>query len=332
MSLSVAVMAHPKRAPFVEKLLCQLPDARVVWDVRGDRWDTGRRSMLAHEPEADWHVVIQDDAILCRDFLAGVEAVLAHVPQVPVSFYTGKCRPHGAAVANAVRDAKALGRPFVAMPGPLWGVAVALPVALIEAMVTNCDRWPGILNYDARMATHFAASRIECWHTVPSLVNHRVGPGNPSLVPGRGSSPARVAHNWIGDRSPFDIDWSGGALRPPDLHVPDNLEEDVNRVKLATSEPVIATEDRTVHDNALKIDRKVFAGQPIPPDLVDAYRRMDDVAPAPGTPPDSYKGLKQPALKGLLTERGVAFPSGPVSNAKLIELLEAADATIPVGA
>jgi hypothetical protein len=40
---------------------------------------------------------------------------------------------------------------------------------------------------------------------------------------------------------------------------------------MQTTDPVIATEDRTVHDEALGIDRKVFAGQPVPPDLVDAY-------------------------------------------------------------
>lgn len=33
----------------------------------------------------------------------------------------------------------------------------------------------------------------------------------------------------------------------------------------------IATEDRVVHDEQLGIDRKIVAGQPVPPDLVDAY-------------------------------------------------------------
>lgn len=50
---------------------------------------------------------------------------------------------------------------------------------------------------------------------------------------------------------------------------------------------VIATEDKTVHDDVLGIDRLVFAGQPVPPDLVDAYKAQGGstsiaAAPAPG--------------------------------------------------
>lgn len=33
----------------------------------------------------------------------------------------------------------------------------------------------------------------------------------------------------------------------------------------------IAEKDDVIHDENLGIDRKIFAGQPVPPDLVDAY-------------------------------------------------------------
>jgi hypothetical protein len=36
---------------------------------------------------------------------------------------------------------------------------------------------------------------------------------------------------------------------------------------------VIAREDLVVHDDNLGIDRKLFAGQEVPPDLVDAYAK-----------------------------------------------------------
>lgn len=34
---------------------------------------------------------------------------------------------------------------------------------------------------------------------------------------------------------------------------------------------VIAKQDCIVHDNDLQIDRQIIAGQPVPPDLLDAY-------------------------------------------------------------
>lgn len=37
------------------------------------------------------------------------------------------------------------------------------------------------------------------------------------------------------------------------------------------ADEVIASKDVVVHDDTLNIDRKVVAGQPVPPDLVDAY-------------------------------------------------------------
>ncbi len=43
-------------------------------------------------------------------------------------------------------------------------------------------------------------------------------------------------------------------------------------------------------------------------------------------PPPDYTALKQPALKKLLDDRKIEYPSGVVSNAALIELLEQDDA------
>src|SRR5690606_5759806 len=78
--VSVAVMAHPDRAGFVDELCGRLDrDPTVVWDEIGDVWHTGRRAMLAYDPDADYHLVIQDDAVVCRDLVAGVEKALEYV-------------------------------------------------------------------------------------------------------------------------------------------------------------------------------------------------------------------------------------------------------------
>lgn len=207
MQVSVAIMAHPKRKKMVPALKEQLPGAKVAWDKKNNRWDTGRRALLNHSKDADWHLVVQDDAILCQNFLAGVHAALAHVPSdVPVSFYTGRTRPYADVIKKAVRSAQADGRAWLALRGPLWGVALALPVPVIRGMVADADKL-GIANYDMRMAEWFHDRGTLCWYSLPCLVDHRVGPDNPSLVPERGAGPRRVAHMFC-DVDPTTINWA----------------------------------------------------------------------------------------------------------------------------
>jgi hypothetical protein len=62
---------------------------------------------------------------------------------------------------------------------------------------------------------------------------------------------------------------------------------------LQTTEPVIATDDRIVHDEALGINRKVFAGQQVPPELVGAYQEAGgDIA---SSSPADAAGRGEPA-------------------------------------
>jgi hypothetical protein len=206
--LSVAVMAHPSRSAFVETLVPELPGAEVVWDEKNDRWDTGRRSLLAYDPRASHHVVVQDDAILCRDFLGGVEAAAAVAGESPIGLYTGRVRPHQNTITPTVRRALAQGAPFMVAPGPYWGVALVIPTAHIDELVAWGDGNPTILNYDRRIAAWYEQQAVECWYTVPSLVDHRPVDENPSLISGRVGN--RRAHRFC-TGSALDIDWT----RPP---------------------------------------------------------------------------------------------------------------------
>jgi len=217
-NVSVGIMAHRRREHFVERLVAQMPGADVTWDEREDRWDTGRRAMLAYDPAAAWRLVVQDDALLCRDFLPGVEKALACVPpDNPVSFYAGRVRPAAAFVAEMCDAAVREGRSWFAMKGPWWGVAIAIPTKHIPAMVEWCDQRSDIANYDRRISRYFESAGLDCWYSVPSLVDHRIGSENPSLIPHRSSSDNRVAYRFIGDASPLDVNWATEPVRalPP---------------------------------------------------------------------------------------------------------------------
>lgn len=211
MTVSVAVMAHPKRAAMVDELLADLDrPAKVVWDEINDRHDTGIRAIEAFDPTASHHLVIQDDVLPCRDLVAGVEAAAAYVPDGhPASFYVGRVRPFAGRVQEAVDAAE--GASWIVMDGIYWGPAIMVPTVCIDELA----RWfrspqaRRVQNYDKRTSTWFERQGLACWYSWPSLVDHR---GDESLV--RRSDAIRRAHRFAGEGvSAKSIDWSGPVAR-----------------------------------------------------------------------------------------------------------------------
>lgn len=218
-SISVAMMAHPKRTELVEEIRAQLDrDVPVVWDERESRWDTGKRAMLAYDPACTHHAVIQDDVIPCRDLFAGLALALRHVPAgVPVCGYVGRVRPYAQLVTCAAAEARARGASWLTMHTLNWGPLIVVPTDAIPEMVAYSDRLRDIPNYDRRLSRFWELQRqVPTWYTWPSLVDHADGP---SLVPGRigtdrsKAAHTRVAHTFLGaDQSALDVDWSRTAI------------------------------------------------------------------------------------------------------------------------
>lgn len=205
--LSAVVMAHPSRREFVEELLPKLDrPVGVVYDYHDNRWETGRRALLAFNPDASHHLVLQDDAIPCRDLIAGTERAAEAAGEHPIALYTGKVRPSQHIIKPRVNRAKAKCIPWFEHEGPWWGVGIVVPTADIPELIEWCDGHK-VSNYDLRIC-HFYGRRkkIRCRYTVPSLVDHRPINENPSLVAGRTAN--RQARWFIGaDRSALEIDW-----------------------------------------------------------------------------------------------------------------------------
>jgi len=220
--LSVALMCHPSRKRFVDELAEQLPEAEIVWDERNDRWHTGSRALLAHDPSADFHLVVQDDVILGRNLVAGATAAAAATDgKRPIALYTGKVRPKSELVTPLIERAQRIGSPWLEMPGPWWGPGLIIPTAHIVDIVEWWERQTlkvqrSVKNYDRRIETFYTFERdgMDCWYTLPSLVEHRGVDKNPSLVEGRTGN--RHAHTFIGDADPCAIDWTRRPVRLDD--------------------------------------------------------------------------------------------------------------------
>ena len=196
MRMDVKIMAHEKRREFIPDLVERLgiTDDDVVWDRIQNRWDTGRRAWEAIDQTAEWGCVIQDDALVCRDFIRGMETALEYVnDDVVVSPYTGTRRPMAHRVEAAVRNARHHNASWIKMPSLNWGVAIVLPTRIIDDMLVWCDKqkYP---NYDRRIGRYaIDVLNMPTMCTWPSLVDHREVP---SLV---GHGAGRTAHYFIGE-------------------------------------------------------------------------------------------------------------------------------------
>lgn len=206
--VSVAIMAHPARAPWVPMLADDLDrDPVVVWD-RGwnDRHTTGLAALRSYDPQASHHLVLQDDAVVCRDLVAGVEHAMTVAGERLVSLYVGRLRPKRQIASEAATRAEEHGAAWIAMPGPWWGVGVVVPTSMIDALADWFER-SDTPNYDRRIEKWADSVGVDCWYTHPSLVDHRTV-GNQSLHRGRPSR-GRAAHRFIGtDASALTVDWT----------------------------------------------------------------------------------------------------------------------------
>lgn len=210
MSISIAIMAHPKRKRWIPGLVQALDgNPRIVWDENNDRWDTGRRSLLAYDPQATHHLVIQDDGVPCRDLLPALGRIVTVTKQQPVCAYMGKNPRY----REGVERARSTGACFVEAFGPWWGVAILLPVPHIQQIVDYGDSRADLENYDKRIGSWYAQNGMKCLYTLPSLVEHRHGGGNPSLIAKR-TGTMRRAWDFIGvSKSALDVNWSGPIYR-----------------------------------------------------------------------------------------------------------------------
>ncbi len=182
MKLSISVMAHPSREKYFGYLKKQLGNSPISIDTGFGIWENCKRAWRMHNPDADWHVVIQDDALVCENFRSMAEKIIdsnRHHKNIMFNFYFGN--------RKAFKDiaAQGLKNKHIIMNRLNWGIAICLPVDLIEEMIAFGDRI-NVPQDDARIQRFLMSRRIMTYFPMPSLIDQRSG--EPSLVgdPGRG--------------------------------------------------------------------------------------------------------------------------------------------------
>lgn len=175
MAYSAAIQAHPKRSEFIPYLRQTLGDVPVAWDQKHSVWDTWKRAAELHDPAADYHLVVQDDAQFCRRFTDRLDKVLTKDFDAYCLFFRFKGRRTHAEFNEAARQGKASGG--FAFPRMQFCVATVLRTSILPDLLAYCDTIGGPEQEDdLRISRYLNREGIEVFYPLPSLVNHRIGP------------------------------------------------------------------------------------------------------------------------------------------------------------
>lgn len=201
-------MAHEKRRVWAEDLSEQtgLP---IVWDRISSVWDTAKRAWQTFDPDADVHIVVQDDAVICKDFLSSVAAFLEAVPEgVPAVLSVIDYRLHGQ--KQDYMQAAARGDRVWRSFASVHAVGMVLPVADIPAVLEYGEQYEKVLHDDWRIRAFYRSRGIKFAFPIPSLLQHRHSSENPTLLRGHDDKfEDRTSGNFIGqDVSGLTIDWT----------------------------------------------------------------------------------------------------------------------------
>ena len=201
--LSISVMAHPSRENMFSGLRGKLGDVPFSIDTKNNLVDNCKAAWLLHDHEADFHVVIQDDAIICNNFKQRAEAFISKIeaerqetnqPVYCYNFFVKKNYPDE-------QMAQFHQKGYYVEQRNRGGVAICLPVNQIQSMLDYYDTLT-VRHDDERISQWIVKNKFRMCFPIPSLVDHD-DHNVPSLA-GNGIGLNRQAYKFI-DTMPVSI-------------------------------------------------------------------------------------------------------------------------------
>lgn len=215
--ISTVVLTCPQRLKMGERLAAELGVQLHCGQGQGDHAADWLTALTLARAGGGSHVlVLEDDAVPCRDLLAGVTAAIAARPLSIISYFCGRVE------MNRTRGHWVEIDP----DGPLLAVALSLPRPVVSSFLRWAARRSRLPEMTRRNGDHLLAwwlheTRRTVWATKPSLVQHG-GPGAAESTLGHdhelctivGDTHMHVpvasmtSRHWIGDGDPTAIDWT----------------------------------------------------------------------------------------------------------------------------
>lgn len=204
--LSVCIMAVPSRKREVEELLKMIDyPVQISWDMRYQGvWYNAKKSYLNITPGSTHQLVLQDDVMVCKDFIPTVQKIIDLLPEEVISLYT----PRSAALDLLKKDKHWLVWNTVGAP------ALIIPVPLIYRWMRWSEAFtdPTHVGEDSRLDLYMLAIGKKAWYPIPSIVQHRE---DLKSTIGNSFAKGRKSSVFLGtQQSGLSIDWSVGISSP----------------------------------------------------------------------------------------------------------------------
>lgn len=186
-------MAHEKRAQHIPYLKEKLGDVPVFMDKAGVEniglWENAKRCWLSFDPEADYHLVVQDDSIVTDNFYEKLDKILDNGPKYAYClFFRYKSYKTHKEMNQIAMQRR--GNGFFTYPRLQWANAIVLPTKIIKECIEYADQQKKYKNIDdLRISEYLNSISMLTYYPLPSLVNHRE---EESLI-GNGSNKGRTA-------------------------------------------------------------------------------------------------------------------------------------------
>lgn len=177
-------MTHPARAEFIPYLKEKLGDVPVSVDEGFGIWENTKRAWLMHDPNAEYHCVVQDDMIIGKDFRNKAEAILKK--DRIYNFYVGK----SIRISKEIDEALKANKSYLLKNRLLHECCFAMKTNRIQNMIDWCEKQNPTSD---RVITHYIlAHKLTVYFPLPSLVDHRDLESLHSLYRGKYENGARL--------------------------------------------------------------------------------------------------------------------------------------------
>ena len=191
--IETAIVAHQRRYPDALDLAERLNAAICMDDCgMGAARNHERAWTWLKDSTEPWCLVLEDDAVVCADFLNQASMALAHAPSPIVSFYLGRGRPpHWQQRIAKVIASEAH---WIIATEMLHGVATAVRTELIPDLLAWIEDQEPV---DEAIGDFAQQNNFEVSYTHPSLVDHRDSGTIMDYHPTRHPDPEHVERNEI---------------------------------------------------------------------------------------------------------------------------------------